>query len=941
MLLLTNTVVLSRLSMDNTTMATKYSSFLKCTDLSLLSINDPGTYRNVAPHPGNEKDLQAQCGNVVRQVNRMKKRGCFNKPWIFIPINLGDLHWVIVGLLNCTYLGTPQEKAFSGYFIYDSIDRDCNDMKAMTILHNRGILNLVIYANLVFGNPRITGQDIYAMVNDVNKFTPIKVLPEDHIRQSDTWNCGVFVWMTMLEMSLVHAKNYTKAGDFVSKHGDQSVYLQKGDWFKLYKDEAYPEKYKNHALPHQIYDTIRHLACVLFARMQTLKTGKNVSPRQPQPTLPNYMRKNFRRFVWNIDDNKQAAIDNWMNWAKGDPAELSKLLKCDNDVIRHGQDIFEVDEEDEDDDDDAETTKPNYTFQELERAGIRVEMVEFEDDRKPAAIPQPGPGQLDDDEQAADDQKPAAVSRKGKRKADELDPPPEEVPPVASKPGNEEDDTTESEEEKSNVDADDKPSPNKNWKAASLNLKQSDKNESKKVEGNKHKAWKKPRRHDKKSPRQSKPVPVPSPQRVKTELEIRQQYGSRKAGYYPKSRQDIALATKAVSRIARLPNTQADFEKWKVKVTSGQRRANELLSHQRVRVNEAYTKWQDFQEFKGQEAELFLHDSVKALQYNVVLDEPWRKGYFNVTLRESDEIVEVDREWVMQNFEKDVVDSVVNECLGTFVEVDNVVNVFVDRRQIKKLRLYTPKDVETRTTPPPYFEGLLSDGTVTRLTKRFVKDNFPQEFVNQVNAMGKKYKDKFFHVPPGAPRTVEGHWILDLNNPRLEYMQKGMDTCLFSSLASALHYLGLEESAAVIAARAQQYAASSPNGIVNWEGLLQVMNKTCRWLVPRKLHGKNFQILTDISDYPTTVSLQAVDGGTQHAVTVVGKFIFDSNCERALPLTEESLNHCCSTDTTKGAYMRVYRGYRFEEAKNAKWKRSMFLKNENEENDEDDMSIDE
>jgi hypothetical protein len=82
-------------------------------------------------------------------------------------------------------------------------------------------------------------------------------------------------------------------------------------------------------------------------------------------------------------------------------------------------------------------------------------------------------------------------------------------------------------------------------------------------------------------------------------------------------------------------------------------------------------------------------------------------------------------------------------------------------------------------------------------------------------------------------------------------------------------------------------------------------------LLPKKLHGNTFDLIGDVSEFPTVASLEAVDGGTQHAVTVVGRYVFDSNCERVLPLTRRSLDYCCSTDTTKGMYKKVYRGYRF------------------------------
>jgi len=68
----------------------------------------------------------------------------------------------------------------------------------------------------------------------------------------------------------------------------------------------------------------------------------------------------------------------------------------------------------------------------------------------------------------------------------------------------------------------------------------------------------------------------------------------------------------------------------------------------------------------------------------------------------------------------------------------------------------------------------------------------------------------------------------------------------------------------------------------------------------------HFDILNDRSIYPTVVQLQAGDGGTQHAITVVGQLIFDSNCVRALPLALETLHHCCSSDEKKEPFAESF-----------------------------------
>ena len=56
--------------------------------------------------------------------------------------------------------------------------------------------------------------------------------------------------------------------------------------------------------------------------------------------------------------------------------------------------------------------------------------------------------------------------------------------------------------------------------------------------------------------------------------------------------------------------------------------------------------------------------------------------------------------------------------------------------------------------------------------------------------------------------------------------------------------------------------------------------------------------------------------------------VFDSNCERALPLVLETLDYCCSTDKKEGAFKRVYKGYRFREPPEKKKKKLDQLKKE-------------
>ena len=66
------------------------------------------------------------------------------------------------------------------------------------------------------------------------------------------------------------------------------------------------------------------------------------------------------------------------------------------------------------------------------------------------------------------------------------------------------------------------------------------------------------------------------------------------------------------------------------------------------------------------------------------------------------------------------------------------------------------------------FEGVLSDGNVTTLDDAYVESNFSADFLARVREEGERQTRKFFHLPPGAPRTMEGHAMIDERYPKLK-----------------------------------------------------------------------------------------------------------------------------------------------------------------------------
>ena len=409
------------------------------------------------------------------------------------------------------------------------------------------------------------------------------------------------------------------------------------------------------------------------------------------------------------------------------------------------------------------------------------------------------------------------------------------------------------------------------------------------------------------------------------EKEIADKYDSRKASHYAPHQRNLLQSQKFVSKIVGLPDSKDDMEHLRKQIELTPTSKNLSYSRRKTIALQKQLEWKAFQKHKPLEAELHLWDSVTALRYKLLPDANKESGSFSVVVKSTGEEVPVPTDWVQSNFEKDVVTAVMQSTYSTFLPVATDIKIKLDNRQIQQVRYY----VSEKKKGESYFEGITSDGRVTRLAKEFVDDNLPIEFVSLVVNEGKEQKRKhFFHVPPGAPRTMEGHIMIDQKYPKLEFMQWGESTCLFSSFASALHYLHIEDVAVTVHALSRMFSTDVAEGTFNWKALLDVMSQACSWLQPIKIHGSSFDILNDVDEYPTIVCLEAVDGGTQHAVTVVGKLVFDSNCERALPLVLEILDYCCSTDKKEGAFKRVYKGYRFREPPEKKKKKLDQLKKE-------------
>ena len=144
------------------------------------------------------------------------------------------------------------------------------------------------------------------------------------------------------------------------------------------------------------------------------------------------------------------------------------------------------------------------------------------------------------------------------------------------------------------------------------------------------------------------------------------------------------------------------------------------------------------------------------------------------------------------------------------------------------------------------------------------------------------------------------------DGPTIKYSQGIQNSCIISSLALALYYMGDELASEYIIKGNQQYLAS-----IHSNGRMQFCRDTLmvqsREKTEQKIHYQiqewntyttTYDILQNHYNCPTVCLILDMAHRTDHCITVCGKWIFYSNLESALPLTKASLNYTCSGNDT-------------------------------------------
>lgn len=329
------------------------------------------------------------------------------------------------------------------------------------------------------------------------------------------------------------------------------------------------------------------------------------------------------------------------------------------------------------------------------------------------------------------------------------------------------------------------------------------------------------------------------------------------------------------------------------------------------------------------------------------------RGFYEalVTVRDDDgdagetKLYKVANDWVEENFTEEalgVVQRLGRDIAKVYKEIgsdkteygylsleheDTIVRY--DKRQVSQIRYipakrYTdPLSAEDKWREESY-KGIVrmdynGDVEFQVLTKEWVERNFSEDFIKLLKAQRNDKFKGYIAIPEGANEDHEaGTIVFAANAPKLRYYDKAPSAasrrCVLDSAASALYYIGKTKLANFINA-----TKNDKTKVLNpFDYFAEVIRahmtkddkKEFQLLLLNRERKKTWDIFTSPKNsLMCVVGIHSDDGKTDHAISIVGDWIFDSNFEKALPLTQESLDICSSSAERDSKFVRVTHGY--------------------------------
>jgi hypothetical protein len=193
------------------------------------------------------------------------------------------------------------------------------------------------------------------------------------------------------------------------------------------------------------------------------------------------------------------------------------------------------------------------------------------------------------------------------------------------------------------------------------------------------------------------------------------------------------------------------------------------------------------------------------------------------------------------------------------------------------------------------------------LETEWVETNINAAVIKAAKTKVKLDRKQFVKLPVGLGRPIQTSKAIK-KNPKIFYPQYGQDTCVFSSLSSALYFLKYEDTAySIDSFKMKLFQNMFEETFENLMGTITThihndpyyssFRKKCE--IRKISNCTDFDLLKECRERESVlyhVVIISKDGGENHAICIVQNWIFDGNYTNALPLSQESLNLSCDSE---------------------------------------------
>ena len=177
------------------------------------------------------------------------------------------------------------------------------------------------------------------------------------------------------------------------------------------------------------------------------------------------------------------------------------------------------------------------------------------------------------------------------------------------------------------------------------------------------------------------------------------------------------------------------------------------------------------------------------------------------------------------------------------------------------------------------------------VTYEWIMQNFTDKFIQRVK---RQKETTFCKIMAGAGKTdYEGGVLLDLPQaPAIKYIQEGEDVCIGFSWASVLdYYTGATGCVRLIADVSKKWKSEVVYSEITTYTNFVFKNTPYHFFEMEELYLP----WEKESIYPTLLILVGDDGSTGHAVSTCGEWVFDSNLNKAQPISKIIFDWAVST----------------------------------------------